>query len=326
MRACPSSYDSAGVSGRVGKRAFLSSGERGKRVDPVMTCGSRRDVGRSQPDVPGDAFVLGSAHSRGTAAPKMYCRPNKKAKGKFATAGFRAFCSYVRVTMALVVLLTAPVLLLAVLSRPVAGSEYTWARTVPFSALKRGGRIRLGLIHRMLRPTVRQMYAYMHVLLFNLATFALLTYVLSGPITGQHFSFGKSVAWALVPTAILFAISIVYHYVSWYVKLKDSLPARRSFSLIWRGVASAHDRVDDSAFNLMFREQIRDSMSMSSLARCDRQLLLGVPTALFALGCYIYDRRSGEEDLALNFKEAATGSKICDLSVDQKTKWGLFRD
>lgn len=327
MKACPDSYDSAEVLGRVKRRVCRPSGKREKRVSPVMTCDGQRVGGYPSLGVPVDVFVdMGGACGRKTATPNIYRKPKRKAKGKFATAGFKAFCSYVRATMALVVLLTAPVLLLATLSRPVAGSEYTWARTVPWSAMKRGGRVRLGLLHRMLRPTVRQMYAYMHVLLFNLATFTLLTYALSGPITGQHFSFGKSVLWALAPTMILFAISIVYHYASWYMKIKDSLPARRAFSLMWRGIASAHDRADDSAFNLMFREQIRDSMSMSSLARCDRQLLLGIPTALFALGCYIYDRKSGEEDLALNFREAAAGSKICDLSVDTKTKWGLFRD
>ncbi|AGZ79060.1 hypothetical protein U370_03635 [Anaplasma marginale str. Dawn] len=330
MKAYTDGYDLAGVMGRGAKKACGPFGkQRGKFVSPGVVRGSQHVGGYPSLGVPVDVFG-GPGDACGRAARKMapsvYHKPKKKTKGKFATAGFKAFCLYVRATMALVVLMTAPVLLLCALSRPVAGAEYTWARTVPYSAMKRGGRVRLGLMHRMLRPTVRQMYAYMHVLLFNLATFTLLTYALSGPIVGEHFSFGKSVLWALAPTAIMFAISIVYHYASWYMKLKDSLPARRAFSLIWRGVASAHDRADDSAFNLMFREQIRDAMSMSSLARCDRQLLVGIPTALFALGCYVYDRQSGEEDLALNFREAAAGSKICGLSVDTKTKWGLFRD
>ncbi|ACZ49023.1 hypothetical protein ACIS_00387 [Anaplasma centrale str. Israel] len=324
MKVRTDSYD---LAGSLGRSRACRSGKREKFMDPTVTCDSQRVAGYPSLGAPIDVFGdCGDPCGRGAIVPRVYRRPRKNAKGKFATAGFKAFCWYIRVTMSLVVLLTSPALLLCVLSRPVAGAEYTWARTVPYSALKRGGRIRLGLMHRLLRPTIRQMYAYMHVLLFNLAAFTLLTYAVSGLVADQHFSFGTSVMWALAPTAILFVVGVVYHYTSWYMKLNDSMPARRAFSLIWRGVASAHDRTDDSAFNLMFREQIRDSMSMSSLARTDKQLLLGVPTALFALGCYIYDRQSGEEDLALNFREAAASSKICGLSVNMKTRLGLFRD
>ncbi|MGN7661364.1 MAG: hypothetical protein ACTJLK_01950 [Anaplasma sp.] len=238
---------------------------------------------------------------------------------KFSTAGFRAFCTYVRVTMFVAAFATIPVVLLYVLSRPVGGAQCKW------SAVKQGARVQLGLLHRLLSPVLRQFYNYLHVLMFNMLTFTLLTYALSGPITGTFFTFSRSLAWALVPTMILLCFAVAYHYASWIMQFSEPLPWRRGFSLLWRSAPGAHDRVDDSAFNLMFRDQIRDSMSMSSLARSDRQLLFGVPTAIVALICYAYDRCRGYEEFALNVRDKASSS-LGGLSVHKATTLGLFRD
>ncbi|MCU7611831.1 hypothetical protein [Anaplasma capra] len=331
MALRPDGYDdclTGGGSARGLNFRMPKFGKRGKKcASPDIGFDGQCVGGYPSLGAPVDIFSGGDcSHGRKSAVPSIYRKPRKGAKGKFASAGFRFFCWYVRATMLLVFLVTAPIVLLRVLSRPISGAEYSWSRTVPWSQMKKGGRVRHGLLHRLLSPTTRQMYVYMHVFLLNLAVFTLLTYAISGPATGQHLSFEMSLAWALVPTAILLVMGVCAHYASWYMQIKEPLPARRAFSLIWRSVAGAHDRVDDSVFNLMFRKQIRDSMSMSSLARSDKQLLLGVPTALVALGCYIYDRCSGEEALALNFREAAASSRISGLSVDTRTQLGLFRD
>ncbi|MGN7678793.1 MAG: hypothetical protein ACTJLL_03500 [Anaplasma sp.] len=248
-----------------------------------------------------------------------------RGSGKFSTAGFRAFCTYVRITMFMVAFVTMPVVLLYILSKPVDGAEYKWSYTVSWAAAKRGSRVQLGLLHRLLSPTLRQFYNYLHVLMFNALTFTLLTYALSGPITGTFFTFSQSLVWALIPTAILLCFAVAYHYASWIRQFSEPLPWRRGLSLLWRSAPGAHDRADDSAFNLMFRDQVRDSMSMSSLARSDMQLLFGVPTAIVALVCYVYDRCKGYEEFALNIRDAASSS-LGGLSVDKTTTLGLFRD
>ncbi|KJV79943.1 hypothetical protein APHCRT_1630 [Anaplasma phagocytophilum str. CRT53-1] len=118
--------------------------------------------------------------------------------------------------------------------------------------------------------------------------------------------------------------SVVFHYLSSVYRLKDGLPLRYSAKLLWRSPEKTYDRCDDSVFNLTFREQIRSAMSMTSLARMDQQLLIGMPTALVAAGCYLFDLCTGEEKEAAAVREEAS-TYFTGISVDWKVNAGLFK-
>lgn len=244
---------------------------------------------------------------------------------KVTTAGFVAFSWYVRVTGALLLLLVSPLVLLYLLSLPLAhASQYAWAKVVSRRRWKEGERVRTGKLHRLVGPAARQVFVYMHTFLSNVIFFALVFRAVTAIVAPTTMPMKAAFLYALVPAAVLLLCSVVFHYFSSIYRLKNSLPLRYSAKLLWRSPEKTYDRCDDSVFNLTFRDQIRSAMSMTSLARMDQQLLLGVPTALVAAGCYLFDLCTGQEKEADELREEAS-TYFTGISVDWKVNAGLFK-
>ena len=245
---------------------------------------------------------------------------------KVATSGFVAFSWYVRVTMAAVVVAMLPIILFHLFSMPLLGpAEFSWAKVVSRRRFKEGERVRRGLYHRLIGPSVKQMFAYVHVFASNMAFFTLVVAAgLKIAEPGIDGVFKHAALCAIIPASVLFVIGIAYNYISRLFQFKDSLPLKYNARLLWRSPEKTYDRVEDSVLNLMFRDQVRDAMSMTSLARLDKQLLLGVPTAIVAGICYIYDLCTGQEQQASEIRENAK-QHMGGLSVEFSSKTGLFR-
>ncbi|MFV9838843.1 MAG: hypothetical protein AB8U44_02340 [Aaplasma endosymbiont of Hyalomma asiaticum] len=245
---------------------------------------------------------------------------------KITTSGFVAFSWYVRVTMAVVVVAMLPVILFQLFSMPLLGpAEFSWAKVVSRRRFKEGERVRRGLYHRLVGPSVKQMFAYIHVFVSNMAFFTLVVAAgLKIAEPSMDSVFKHAALSAIIPASVLFVIGVAYNYISRLFQFKDSLPLKYNARLLWRSPEKTYDRVEDSVLNLMFRDQVRDAMSMTSLARLDKQLLLGVPTAIVAGICYIYDLCTGQEQEASEIRENAK-KHMGGLSVEFSNKTGLFR-
>ncbi|WP_271757751.1 hypothetical protein [Candidatus Anaplasma sp. TIGMIC] len=249
---------------------------------------------------------------------------------KIVTTGFMIFAWYVRITMALVVLLFSPLILLRVCSMPFLGSqEFSWAKVVSRRRFREGERVRRGLLHRLIGPDIKQMFAYSHALLSNMAFFTLAAksvLSIAGSIAkkGIEGQWELAAVYALVPTTILFVMSIAYHYYSRLFQCREAMPLRYEMKLLWRTPEKLHDRLEDSTLNLLFREQVGDAVSMSSLSRMDKQLLFGIPTALTGALCYVYDCHTGEELEAREIRANACKS-AGGVSTDISKKLGMFR-
>lgn len=245
---------------------------------------------------------------------------------KITTSGFVAFSWYVRITMAVLVVAMLPIILFNLFSMPLLGpAEFSWAKVVSRRRWKEGERVRRGLYHRLLGPSVKQMFAYIHVFACNMAFFTAMIAAwvkIADPNLEGVFKFAA--VNALIPTGMLFVVGVAYNYISRLFQFKDSLPLKYNARLLWRSPEKTYDRVEDSVLNLMFRDQIRDAMSMTSLARQDKQLLLGVPTAIVAGICYMYDLCTGQEQEASDIRENAK-KHMGGISVEFSHKTGLFR-
>ena len=249
---------------------------------------------------------------------------------KFKTRGFRVFELYMRVTMALVAVVMSPLILMYLCASPLLGSqEFTWAKVVSRRRWKEGERIRRGLYHRLIGPQVKQTFAYIHGLLLNMLFFSVAIFSLARimHVVGarpEAPSFGLAVAASLVPSAILYVCAVGHNFVSRFLQYKEDCPLRYKIRMLWRSQEKTYDKLEDSVVNMMFRGQIRDSMSISSMSRLDTQMLYGVPTAVVAACCYLYDLYTGEEKKAVDIREEAS-KHLGGVSVDPSVGLGFFR-
>ena len=260
-----------------------------------------------------------------------FCGPPCLLNGKkFKTRGFRVFELYMRVTIALVTVVLSPLILMYFCASPLLGSqEFTWAKVVSRRRWKEGERVRRGLYHRLVGPQVKQTFAYIHGLLLNILFFSVAIFLLSRIMClvgarSECCTFGMAVAGSLIPSAILYVCAVAHNYVSRFLQYKEDCPLRYKIRMLWRSQEKTYDKLEDSVINMMFRSQIRDAMSITSMSRLDTQMLYGVPTAIVAFCCYLHDVYTGEEKRAADIREEAS-RHMGGMSVDRSIRLGFFR-
>lgn len=220
---------------------------------------------------------------------------------KIVTRGFVAFSWYVKTTMVLCAVILAPLVLLYVLSDLLSGLPGSCER-LSVSRRKWADR---GVFHGLLGPKARQFFVYWHMCASNMVFFSLVTatiFRIVNPAMVMTVAFQKAALVALVPTGVLWGLSAVYSRFYRIFHCDNPLLLKYNAKSLWYAPEEIRERLRDSATSLMSRDQFGDldSVSMTSLSRLDKQLMLGVPTAIVGICCYGYDLHVGHEQEALD--------------------------